>query len=92
MTALHPAPRIASSEGVLDALYTDPSDPGYAPTVRNSINDNSVPSRIYLNLSGTLNIGDSWEEGRGAQVFFRAHRPWAAVAESAANLTERRLQ
>lgn len=28
-----------------------PEDPGYAPTLPNSINDNRVPDRFYLNLS-----------------------------------------
>jgi hypothetical protein len=57
--------------GVLDALYIDPSDEGYAPTERNSINDNSVPSRFYLNLSGTVNVGD--DPDSGAQLFFRVN-------------------
>ncbi|AKH41501.1 outer membrane receptor protein involved in Fe transport [Altererythrobacter atlanticus] len=57
--------------GVLDALYSDPSDPGYDPTLPNSINDNSVPSRFYLNLFGTMKIGPDWENGNGFELFFR---------------------
>ena len=55
--------------GVLNAEYIDPSDDGYAPTVQNSINDNSVPSRFYLNLSGTIRTSDNPDEG--AELFFR---------------------
>ncbi len=34
-----------------------PGEPGYATTNVNSINNNSVPSATYLNLSGSYNIG-----------------------------------
>jgi iron complex outermembrane recepter protein len=34
-----------------------PGDPGYATTNPNSINDNSVASATYLNLSGSYDIG-----------------------------------
>ena len=57
--------------GVLDALYSDPSDPGYAATNLNSIDDNSVPSRFYLNLSGTVRVGD--DPDNGAELFFRVN-------------------
>ena len=57
--------------GVVDALYTDPSDEDYAPTLPNSINDNSVPSLFYLNVSGTVNVGDNPDSG--AQLFFRVN-------------------
>jgi outer membrane receptor protein involved in Fe transport len=57
--------------GVIDALYIDPSDEGYAPTLVNSINDNSVPSRFYLNLSGTMRVGD--DPDSGAELFFRVN-------------------
>jgi outer membrane receptor protein involved in Fe transport len=35
-----------------------PGDPGYSTTDPNSINDNSVASATYLNLSGSYAIGD----------------------------------
>lgn len=35
-----------------------PGDPGYSSTNRNSINTNSVASAVYLNLSGSYEIGD----------------------------------
>jgi len=59
--------------GVLNALYVDPGDPGYDPTLPNSINDNSVPSRFYLNLFGTFKIGPDWEQGNGFELFFRVN-------------------
>jgi outer membrane receptor protein involved in Fe transport len=59
--------------GVLNAEYIDPSDPGYSPTLQNSITDNSVPSRFYLNLFGTAKLGPNWEDGRGFELFFRVN-------------------
>ncbi|OJW66645.1 MAG: hypothetical protein BGO57_03390 [Sphingomonadales bacterium 63-6] len=60
-------------KGVLDSLYKDPSDEGYDPKLPNSINDNSVPSRFYLNLSGTAKVGPRWGESdeKGFELFFR---------------------
>ncbi|HTN14739.1 MAG TPA: TonB-dependent receptor [Sphingomonadaceae bacterium] len=62
-------------KGVLDALYTDPSDPDYNPKLPNSITDNSVPSRLYLNLSGTAKVGPRWGEDdeKGFELFFRVN-------------------
>ncbi|MFC4255340.1 hypothetical protein GRI97_07880 [Altererythrobacter xixiisoli] len=60
-------------KGVLDALYTQPGDDGYVAGALNTINDNSVPSRFYLNLSGTVNLGPDAEEGRGFQLFYRVN-------------------
>jgi len=57
--------------GVLNALYSDPSDPDYDPTMPNSITDNSVPSRFYVNLFGTVKLGPDWENGGGFELFFR---------------------
>ncbi len=59
------------ASGKLDALYIDPSDPGYSTTTVNSINDNSVPARLYVNLFGTFKLGPDWENGNGAELFFR---------------------
>jgi outer membrane receptor protein involved in Fe transport len=56
--------------GVIDTLYTDPSDPGYSPTLQNSINDNSVPSRFYVNMFGTAKI-PGFGEDQGFELFFR---------------------
>jgi outer membrane receptor protein involved in Fe transport len=58
--------------GVVDALYTDPSDPGYSPTRVNSINDNSVPDRFYVNLFGTGKI-PGFGEDQGFELFFRVN-------------------
>ncbi len=62
-------------KGVLDALYKDPSDEGYDPKLPNSITDNSVPSRFYLNLSGTAKVGPRWGEDdeKGFELFFRVN-------------------
>ena len=44
-----------------------PNDPGYDPTLMNSININHVPSRLYVNLAFTydLDAGDT----HGVQLF-----------------------
>ncbi|BBC72135.1 conserved hypothetical protein [Altererythrobacter sp. B11] len=57
--------------GVLDALYRDPGDADYAPTEVNSINDNSVPSRFYVNLFATVKMGPLREDDSGFELFFR---------------------
>jgi len=57
--------------GVIDSLYIDLTDEGYAPTLVNSITDNSVPSRFYLNLSGTIRVGE--DPDQGAEMFFRVN-------------------
>lgn len=44
-------------KGTLDAQYIGPDDPGYAPTLVNSITDNSVSSRLYINLFGSIYAG-----------------------------------
>lgn len=43
--------------GKLDALYLEPGDAGYSPTELNSINDNSVSSRFYMNMFGSFFLG-----------------------------------
>jgi iron complex outermembrane receptor protein len=53
------------SSGVLNALYLDPSDEGYATTTVNTINDNSVDSVVYFNLNASYSFG---QDGR-FQVF-----------------------
>ena len=57
--------------GVVDALYTGPDDPAYDPTQVNSIDDNTVPSRFYVNLFGTVKIGADPDSGRGFELFGR---------------------
>jgi iron complex outermembrane recepter protein len=42
--------------GVVDATRIDPGDPGYAPTVLNSTNDNHVASAFYANLFGSVDL------------------------------------
>jgi len=59
------------SSGVLNSEYIGPDDPAYQTTLLNSINDNKVPSRFYLNLSGTFRVGPDWENGHGIELFGR---------------------
>jgi len=56
--------------GVIDTLYTGPGEPGYSPTLLNSITDNSVPSRFYVNLFGTAKI-PGFGDDQAFEMFFR---------------------
>ncbi|MBO9575754.1 MAG: TonB-dependent receptor [Sphingobium sp.] len=49
--------------GKYDAIYLAPGDPGYATTVANSINDNRVSGRFYVNLFGSIRPWGSDEKG-----------------------------
>lgn len=40
--------------GKYDAIYIAPGDPGFATTLPNSINDNHVAGRFYVNLFGAI--------------------------------------
>lgn len=60
-------------KGVLNSLYSDPSDEGYDPTKVNSITDNSVPSRFYVNLFSTVKVGPQGENGEGFELFGRVN-------------------
>ncbi len=44
------------SDGIFNALWMGPDDPNYAVTKPLTINDNSVDSAFYLNLSGSYNM------------------------------------
>jgi len=53
--------------GKYDAIYLAPGDTGYATTVPNSINDNHVAGRFYVNLFGSIR---PWgEEKKGVEIF-----------------------
>jgi len=58
-------------KGVLNSEYRDPSDPDYSPTRPNSITDNQVPDRFYVNLFGTFRFGPNADEGKGIELFYR---------------------
>ncbi|MDB5718440.1 MAG: cirA 3 [Sphingomonas bacterium] len=42
--------------GLYDAERIGPDQAGYAPTLLNSINDNRVESRFYVNLNASINV------------------------------------
>jgi|GEM_PF-2261227 len=46
--------------GLYDATLIGPHQEGYSNTLANSINDNTVPSRFYVNLAGSF---DLWNDG-----------------------------
>jgi outer membrane receptor protein involved in Fe transport len=54
-------------KGVYDAQRIGPNQAGYATTAINSISDNSVPSRFYVNLSGSYHFGP--DKTRGFEIF-----------------------
>jgi outer membrane receptor protein involved in Fe transport len=56
------------SSGVLNALYSDPTDEGFNPALPNTINDNRVGSAVYFNLNGSWAFGESERYQVFAQV------------------------
>ncbi len=55
------------TKGKFDAAYSAPGDPGYATTNANSINNNNVGGRFYVNLFGSVRFyGD---RQHGAELF-----------------------
>ncbi len=54
-------------KGIYDAALIGPDNPAYSPTLANSVNDNTVPARTYLNLTGQFET-----KLAGAQVQFYA--------------------
>jgi outer membrane receptor protein involved in Fe transport len=54
-------------KGVYDGQRIGPEQPNYATTLLNSIDNNSVASRFYLNLFGSYRL--SGTSGRGPEVF-----------------------
>ena len=67
-TPIKPAPVVTPPEPVLlDRNRKSPGDPGYATTVPNSINNNYVSSRFYVNLFGSIRVhGD---RNKGVELF-----------------------
>ena len=55
------------SPGVYDGTYIGPNQSGYATTVLNSISDNRVAGRFYVNLSGSIHVGP--DRTRGFELF-----------------------
>jgi len=51
------------SPGHFDNSYIGPDDPDYSPTLINSINDNMVDGRFYVNLFATLRLGGDRTSG-----------------------------
>jgi len=49
--------------GLYDGQFVGPGQKGYAPTLINSISNNRVPSRFYVNLSGSLHVGPDRTKG-----------------------------
>jgi len=55
------------SQGLYDAQRIGPDNPAYATTLLNSINNDIVKRRFYVNLFGTYRL--SAEPGRGPELF-----------------------
>jgi hypothetical protein len=49
--------------GQYDAQRIGPDDPGYATTLPNSISDNRVAGRFYVNLFGSVHVGPDRDKG-----------------------------
>ena len=55
------------SKGVYNSTLIGPGQPGYAPTLPNSISDNDVPTVAYVNLNASYDLID--QGGRKLQLF-----------------------
>ncbi|WP_404711893.1 TonB-dependent receptor domain-containing protein [Sphingomonas sp. MMS24-J13] len=55
------------SPGLYDGTYVGPDQAGYATTLPNSITNNHVAGRFYVNLSGSIHIGP--DRTHGFEVF-----------------------
>ncbi|MEI9852411.1 MAG: TonB-dependent receptor [Sphingomonas sp.] len=56
-------------KGVLNREWIGPEDPGYAPTLANSVNVNRVPSRTYFNLAMSYELPLGRDDDRNVEVF-----------------------
>jgi len=56
-------------KGVLNSEWIGPDDPGYAPTLPNSVNINRIPARTYVNLAMSYAISLGNDKGRRAEIF-----------------------
>jgi len=63
--------KFALLDGQSQTPYVAPGDAGYDPTLVNSINDNSVPSRVYVNLSASyrLPLGNGGADDDNIELF-----------------------
>ncbi|MXP41135.1 TonB-dependent receptor [Altererythrobacter soli] len=59
------------SPGLYDAQRIGPDDPDYAPNLPDSISDNEVEGRFYVNLFATWRAGG--DTGRGFEIFGAIH-------------------
>ncbi len=55
-------------KSIYDPTLIGPEDPGYSPSLANSINTNRVAGAFYLSLMATYNVLDSGK--RHLQVYF----------------------
>ncbi len=56
------------SEGIYSATYIGPDDPAYDVTLPNSVNDNTVESRFYVDLNVRYDVLET-SDGRNLQLF-----------------------
>jgi len=55
--------------GILNADWVGPEDPGYAPTLPNSVNLNRVPARTYVNLALSYALPVGGAHDRDVELF-----------------------
>jgi len=71
--------------GILDVTLIGPGQPGYSPTLSNSINDNTVGSSFLLDLSLALHINDHVEVFGVVDNVFNRDPPLTATAQGGTN-------
>src|SRR5204863_455843 len=72
-------------QGIFDTTLVGPQDAGYSPALANSINNNRVNGRFYLDLGATIKINDRFEMFGVINNLLDKDPPLAASAQGATN-------
>ncbi len=62
-------------EGILNRNWVGPQDEGYSPYLRNSVSDNRIDDRIYVNLNARANLTENIEIFGGVSNLFDTDPP-----------------
>ena len=72
-------------KGIYDETLIGPGQPGYSPTLPNSVNDNTVASSFLLDLSLALHVNDNVEVYGVVNNVFDRDPPLDASAQGGTN-------
>lgn len=72
-------------KGVFDTTLVGPQDDGYSPGLPNSVNNNRVAGRFYLDLGATVKVNDQFELFGVVNNLLDKDPPLAASAQGGTN-------